>query len=57
MDQKIKDELNSASDMEAFLIIVSKHYNLKEAKLNFISKPILINNIGKVLALINAKKR
>ena len=57
MDQNIKDELNSASDMEAFLLIVGKYYNLKEAKLNFISKPILINNISKVLSLINAKKK
>jgi len=57
LNDDIKKELNQASDMDAFLIIISKHYDLKNAKLNIVNRPLILSGLGKVLQLVNAKRK
>lgn len=57
LNDEIKKELNQASDMDAFLHIIGKHYDLKNAKLNIVNRPLIMSGLGKVLQLVNAKKK
>lgn len=57
LNDEIKKELNQASDMDAFLLIISKHYDLKNAKLNVVNRPLIMSGLGKVLQLVNAKNK
>jgi hypothetical protein len=55
--EAMKRELVGAGDMQQFLDIVAKHYDLKGAKFGKLSasRGMLINNIGLVINLSGAK--
>ena len=54
---EIKKELNQAKNVKAFLAILDKYFALEKAELGVISRPILINNIEKVLKGLNVKPK
>lgn len=57
MKAKTKEQLMKTKNMAEFLNVISQNYNLEQAEIGFLARPIIMKHIDTFLTLVNAKEK